>query len=143
MKSSTFAFISYFTLLLLIGVLGYATYLAYAPIKFIDIMNSPFPVVTPVLHPGDTLSFEVKYCAYRVATGIVSQTVDGDKLIRLPTVFTLHPGCYDVISQIPLPLDMPLGYHTIYNTGVYSVPIISGSRSVTIHSRIQSFKVIK
>lgn len=86
----------------------YFIYALFVPVKTLEITNFsyayPIPLETPVVHPGDTIRYELDYCKYIDSSPITHRTlVDGQIITLTSSAGNLPMGCHQTERDVMIP----------------------------------------
>lgn len=82
-------------------ILGMVAYALFWPVRTLEIVGysdtNPIQVDTPIVHPGEPLSYKLYYCKYTDLTATVRRTLlDGQVITLVSTPGQLPTGCHTV-----------------------------------------------
>lgn len=146
--TKAFYFLSMVALLGLIVMVVYSTYQALYPFKTIEVHNSPYPVVTPLVKAGGIFTYYVDYCRFTNIQASVSRSLVGiDNLgnpliIPLPGSINSTPiGCYktNVSIRLIIPNATPPGIYHMVITPSY---VVNSHQTQTRTYQTQSFEIL-
>lgn len=122
---------SYLTLVIAFATLLYFSYLAFWPVKAIDIFVQPYNVLTPVVQAGDNVKYEIEYCRYTDVDSVVTHhLLIRDELIRIPSIDTrmsisdglrLREGCAEAVKTVHIPEWVDPGEYVLQEVVSYQV----------------------
>ena len=115
--SKVLLWLSSFTIILTMSLLGYFGFYILYPFKVLDLPKTPVPVLTKDVLAGGQLEYELEYCRYTAKhSHITKQFIDGI-IYTTPSVETINPiGCQKIIVAMQVPKTLA--------TGVYSVRVL-------------------
>lgn len=128
-------------LVVVLGLFGYVLYQLYYPVKVLEPLNVPYPVLTPVVKVGDRLTIVSKYCKYGTFPMTVSRQLQGETFITLaPLTPTLPNGCHESkAASTVIPTGTPPGrYRLVYATSIQ----INAFRTITVAAETREFSVV-
>lgn len=128
--------------------LAYTIYLIFVPVRTIELpdfaLDKPLHVETPVVHPGDVVTFDFKYCKYiDVVPSVRRQLVDGQIIPLTATANTgsgLPMGCHTTTRSITIPETVNPGRYYLNTTLYYQVNPL---RTEDVHYYTEYFQVVR
>lgn len=125
----------------------YVFYLLCWPFKTIIIKNfsytQPIHIDTPVVHPGDIVTYEFDYCKFtNVVPSSKSQLIDGQIISLSPTMSSssgLPLGCHNISRSITIPKTINPGRYYLNKELDYQV---NSLRTISIDYYTEYFQVV-
>lgn len=142
-KSLYFSFfgnlLAWTVLIALFGFTLQSYYELYWPVKVLEV-ETPVKILTPKVHPGESVKYEVHFCRYTDGVGKVTRTLYGPVIIPTAVVASLaEKGCRVVTVLFPIPSDIPVGeYHIKW---IAEFPV-NERRTITKMYESENFMVI-
>ena len=108
----------------LFGATLYLLYLAVFPFPIPDYKNSPFPVKTPEVRPGDYVVYTIDYCRGEgIPPAVITRELLNDVVITLPEITSkFDEGCNMIdVARDQIPSFAPPGTYKIRLTAHFQV----------------------
>lgn len=131
--------ISASTLIFLFGLLITVFIYEYFPIEVIRARVQPYKILTPIVRPGEQITYLVDACKlFRVTSTVYRTFVDGSRYPTITSSNNLPATCGKTKISTLVPLYIPSGkYHLELDLMYHVLPF----KNVYYHFKTEDFKV--